>query len=120
MLERGDGNQEVKPYSVVKGENEVDRGQTDGSVVRDLAHWGVGAGWGWVLWASGEGHSKRDKGCRVMLGVPGLFNNRKEARRVGAEVAMGEKERNQDPDFGFYTKWNQSVTEGSQQTADKS
>ena len=49
-----------------------------------------------------------------------LFNNRKEASRLGAEGAMRQKERNQDPDFGFYTKWNLTVIEGSQQTVDKS
>ena len=56
----------------------------------------------------------------MVLGMPGVFSNRKEASSVGADGATGEKERNQDHDLGFYTKWNQRVTEGSQQTADKS
>ena len=95
----------------VKGGNEVGRGQTDGSVVReDLPHWAVARGVG-SCGHLGKGIPRETKAA----GGAWLFNNR-EAGRVGAEGAMGEKERNQDPDFGFYTKWNLTVIEGSQQT----
>ena len=64
----------------------------------------LGGGGKHALWATEEEHSKRDKGCRATLDVPSVFKEHKGGQWGWGRESDGKKDRNQDLDFGFYTK----------------